>query len=172
MSFFKKTNGEVLAAATVKTEAQNGGFTIIPDETTCNAMISGCEIKTASQEFGGERFVNIQWTVLAPTVYANIKVNQKIKLFDHDGAKFDKALDMFAAIDKNATGGKLIDAGVEPTDYSMAVLLNAQMQIKVMKWELSGREGNWVSKVSAKGSTQQVVAKPVAVAVDDADIPF
>jgi DNA primase len=84
---------------------------------------------------------------------------------------------MFAAIDQNATGGKLVASGVRPDDAALFALLNKPMLIKVMVWEFNDRSGNWISKVSPRSQQAAPVAQPLTAAQMpeaemDSDIPF
>ena len=166
MSFFKKTDGTDAAAKATGT-VESGGNAIIPDNTTCLAMITAAAWYTDTQR--DDTYISLTWTIAKPAEYANRKVFHKIRVLDKDGKKADKALDMLAAIDKNA-GGKLAAAGVEPTNSTLFNLIDKPMLIKLNVWDLDGRTGNWVSKVSPR--TETAPAAQVVVEQHDEDIPF
>lgn len=145
-----------------------GGNDPIPHNTRCNAMID--EVKW--DDYQGERYISLRWTVLEPSDYKNRKVFQKLKVLD--GQKGDKAKRMLAAIDANA-GGSIVALGREPTDQDLMSLLNRPMLIQVMVWEMTGddgqkRTGNWINKVSASGIVENPA--PVQATNDDDEIPF
>ena len=169
MSFFKKSDGTDAAAKATGT-VESGGNSVIPDNTTCLAMITECAWYTDATR--GDTYISATWTVAKPAEYANRKVFHKIRVKDADSKKADKALDMIAAIDKNA-GGKLAANGTEPTNTDFIHLMNKPMLVKVNVWEMNDRAGNWISKVSPR-TENAPVAQPVAQSqpeIDD-DIPF
>ena len=163
MSFFKLSTGEA-----VKTtgEAELGGNAVIPENTTCEAMIVECG--WASHE--GKNYVNAKWQVTKPTQYANRVVFQKIQLEETDTKKLDNAIRMFAAIDQNATGGKLVATGDKPTDVTLFSLIHKPMLIKIMVWDMNDRKGNWISKVSPRSQNAPVAQQAPVAGIDD--VPF
>lgn len=170
MSFWQTSTGEPVK--TTGAFESNTAMEPIPDNTTCLAMIT----KTSIDDFNGDKFINLEWTVQKPDAYKNRKVFQKVRIFDADTKKRDKALQMLAAIDKNA-GGKLSKIDKAPDVFALeAALLNKAMLIKVMVWALDDRKGNWVSAVSPRSASEPAPAPtpapaPVDVAYDP-DIPF
>lgn len=132
-------------------------------------------------EYDGDRYISLRWSVIAPKEYKNRKIFHKIRVMDSDPKKAEKAKRMLAAIDVNA-GGKLMKANEEPTDKSLTMaLVNKPMVLKVMKWEIPAeqsndgqhREGNWVAAVSPrKGSepVEPVKREPEPVSMDDGEI--
>jgi len=157
-----------------------GGGEPIPDNTNCIAYIKDVGIK----EYEGDSYVNIQWQILKPENYKNRVVFQKVRIFDTDPMKQEKAIRMLAAIDHN-NGGKL-PKDRDPSESDLVVgLSKAMMGIKVMKWEMNTKyegvkTGNWISAVSAKAKAAAAnieipKSEPVqeTAAVDiDSDIPF
>ena len=116
----------------------------IPEGTSVKAMID--DVKNDSYE--GDRYINVRWTVLAPEAYSNRKVFQKIRVYDADEKKADKAKRMLVAIAANTGGGLLALAG-EPTDADLQTnLLNKPMVIKLGVWNMNDRTGNWIMAVS------------------------
>ena len=164
MSFFKKSDGTDAAAKATGT-VESGGNSVIPDNTTCLAMITECAWYTDTTR--GDTYISATWTMAKPAEYTNRKVFHKIRVMDSDSKKRDKALDMLAAIDKNA-GGKLAANGTEPTNADFIHLMNKPMLVKVNVWEMNDRTGNWISKVSPR--TETTPAQPVAVASPVPDI--
>jgi len=135
---------------------------VIPNDTSCLAMIE----EAGWAQYEGDEYINLRWTVVEPAIYKNRKIFQKVRVYDADAKKADKAKRMLAAIDANA-GGKLVASGEEPTDMAMAKsLLNKPMIIKVMVWEMGDRKGNWVSAVAPR---QSKAAKPAPAPVADID---
>ncbi len=160
-------------------ETGGGDMELIPAKT--QVLAAPDEAKWDAPKDGGDSFVSIRWTVLQPKEYENRKVFHKLRVNDPDPKKAEKAKRMLAAIDANA-GGKLMAAGVEPTDQSLtASLVNKPMMLLLQVWELEDentgekKRGNWVSAVSprtAGGAQKPAQApKPAADNFDD-DIPF
>ena len=170
MSFWQTSEGKSATDTTGKFES-NGGIALIPENTTCLAMITEANIA----EYQGDEYINLAWTVNKPDAYKNRKVFQKVRIFDADTKKRDKALNMLAAIDKNA-GGKLSKFDTAPTNETLLNLMQKPMLIKVMVWEINDKKGNWVAAVSPRSTEEpvpvQVQAKPVDDDAFDPDIPF
>lgn len=151
-------------------ESGGGGFEPLPNNTDCLAAVD--EAKWDSYE--GEEYISLRWVILKPDGYKGRKIFQKIKVNESDSKKADKAKRMLAAIDTNA-GGKLMASGEAPTDMSlMQSLSNKPMVIKLMIWEIDGKRGNWVSKVSPKNGELSAPApvKKEVIEDDYDDVPF
>ena len=135
------------------------GSAIIPNDTTCLAMID----EAGWADYQGDEYINLRWVIAEPKQYSNRKVFQKIRVYDADAKKADKAKKMLAAIDANA-GGKLMASGEDPTDMMLTkALINKPMLIKVMEWEMNDRKGNWIAAVaprSGKAPAQAQAAEP------------
>lgn len=171
MSFWQTSEGKSATDTTGKFES-NGGIALIPENTTCLAMITEANIA----EYQGDEYINLAWTVNKPDAYKNRKVFQKVRVFDADTKKRDKALNMLAAIDKNA-GGVLAQFNAAPTNVTLLQIMNKPMLIKVMVWDMNDKKGNWVAAVSPRSTEEPVPvqsqkAKPVDDDAFDADIPF
>lgn len=124
---------------------------VIPDNTVVEAEIEGA----SWEEYMGDRYIKLTWCVING-VYTNRRVFHKLKVYDADVGKSDKAKKMLVAIDHNC-GGKLLARGVEPTDMDMSMsLLNKPMTLKVGTWEYNGKVGNWVKAVSGIERTTKV----------------
>ena len=185
MSFFTTSTGENAAAtATGEFSAGGGDFAPIPKDTRVLAMCDEAKIS----EYQGQSYINLKWSIAQPKEYKGRVIFQKIKCWEADSNKRDKALRMLAAIDANA-GGKLAASGAEPTDLSLQTSLTAKpMVLKLGVWDIDGKTGNWVQEVSkhqpkpgtaapAPAPKPQPAPKPAPVAqstgVDmDDDIPF
>lgn len=166
-----------------------GGFEPIPNNT--DVLAAPDEAKWDTIPNDGEDYISIRWEVMAPEDYKGRKIYQKVRVYNEDDKKAQKAKRMLAAIDQNA-GGKLMASGEEPTDESLTVsLCNKPMVLKVMKWEIPAeqsndgqhREGNWVSAVSPRkkggGQKKQEAPKkeekaqaPEPEEDPDDDVPF
>lgn len=170
MSFWQTSEGKSATDTTGKFES-NGGIALIPENTTCLAMITEANIA----EYQGDEYINLAWTVNKPDAYKNRKVFQKVRVFDADTKKRDKALNMLAAIDKNA-GGVLAQFNAAPTNVTLLQIMNKPMLIKVMVWELNDKKGNWISAVSPRSTEEPVLVqapKPAPFDDDFSDnIPF
>lgn len=168
MSFFNLSDGKN-AAEGDGTFDSGASMEPMPDNTELLAMID--EAKWDSYE--GDSYISLRWSVMAPEEYKNRKVFQKVRVFETDSAKADKAKRMLGAIDKNA-GGKLAASGAEPTDESMTgALCHKPMMVKVRVWEMNDKSGNFISSVAPR--TAGVAATPVQsapTAGSSDDIPF
>jgi len=180
MSFWQTSDNSALAN---NGTAEMGGGNIEPMPEGTQVLAAPEEAKW--DEYGGDRYISIRWSVLAPEEYKNRKVFQKIRVMDADAKKADKAKRMLAAIDQNAQGG-LMQAGTEPTDQSlMQGLVNKPMVLKLGLWKIEAsqsndgqeRSGNWVQAVSPRNAQQAQAAPPPlpqqALQPDPAgDVPF
>lgn len=185
MSFFTTSTGENAAAtATGEFSAGGGDFAPIPKDTRVLAMCDEAKIS----EYQGQSYINLKWSIAQPKEYKGRVIFQKIKCWEADSNKRDKALRMLAAIDANA-GGKLAASGAEPTDLSLQTSLTAKpMVLKLGVWDIDGKTGNWVQEVSkhqpkpgtaapAPAPKPQPAPKPAPVAQSTGvdmydDIPF
>ena len=162
-----------------KTITTTGEFTVggtienIPNDTTCLAMID----EAGLAEYLGDEYISLRWLINEPDAYKGRKVFQKVRAFDVDNKKADKAKKMLMAIDANC-GGKLAQSDESPNDTAMAkALLHKPMLIKVMVWDMDGRSGNWIASVAPrKGGNPAPTAEPASALVVDeglhADIPW
>jgi hypothetical protein len=167
MSFWNLSDNKKLEAST---EFEAGGnMEPIPNNTDVLAAID--EAKWDNYE--GEDYISLRWAVLAPADYKNRKIFQKLKVNQDNKDKADKAKKMLVAIDTNA-GGKLLASGKAPDDMMLtSALVNRPMVLKLFVWEIEGKSGNWVGKVSARnaGTTPPPPPAP-APAIEDEDIGF
>lgn len=150
MSFFKLSEGQLNTT---------GNFAVASDIEPMpkDTQVKSCIDEVKWDEYQGERYISIRWQVLAPKQYANRKIFQKLKVEQSDVKKRDKAIQMLAAIDANC-GGKLMSAGVEPTDAAMQKnLLMKPMVLLLDVWDMNDKKGNWVKAVS---SATTAAAKP------------
>lgn len=156
----------VEAPSTGEFSAGGGKFELIPDNTDVLAMID----KAEWTEYEGNRYIDVNWVIIQPEAYKNRKVFQKVQVNHADVKKAQKAKQMLAAIDFNS-GGNLMKLKREPTDVDLArALINKQMILKLMTWEMNGKSGNWVSAVAPKGKK---IEEPIETLDDYSDdIPW
>lgn len=176
MSFWDTTSGTISKANTSATAEIGGSGAPIPDGTKVRAIIT----EAGWDEYEGERSIKLRWDVIDGP-YKKRVVFHKVKVMGSDKKKAEKQKRMLAAIDFNC-GGKLMDAGVEPTDASLSMALrNVPMVIRVGLWEFNGKQGNWVQAVEASSAeiTTTVAATPVpksapspSKSFDEGDLPF
>lgn len=159
MSFWKLSDGESANQSEAK-EFDGGGGNLEPIPEGTTVLASPDDAKWAEDRNNNE-YLSIRWSILKPVDYQGRKVFQKLWLTDDDprakdpAKKRDKAVQMLAAIDRNA-GGKLGRKDGKPTDDELALALtNKQMTIRLGMWELEGDDGkpvsgNYVQAVGAK----------------------
>ncbi len=180
-------NTQTSAPQTGEFDAGGGDFEPIPSNTLALAYIDEAKWQTDNDNL---ETVSIRWRMLKPEAYKNRVIFQKLWISDHDPRakkpeeKQKKARNMLAAIDFNA-GGKIVAAGVKPTDELLSSLVGKQMIIKVMQWKLKDemtgeiKAGNWIGAVSSKSNSALLEkikdtpapASRAASKLDD-DIPF
>jgi len=170
MSNFWVTSDNKKIEATGAFTSGGGKIENIPDDTTCLALIDEAGIA----EYEGTEYVNLRWTIAEPIAYKGRKIFQKIRIYDADPKKADKAKEMLLNIDANC-GGKLAESEEAPNDKSMAkALLNKLMLVKVLVWELNGKSGNWIASVAPRKGVS--LPEPIATkepTVEDVDnIPW
>lgn len=184
MSFWATSDGSSAQSSDGKFEAGSVDLAPIPEDTSVLATAE----EAKNSEYQGDEYLNIKWRVAKPAEYANRVIFQKVRVYDKDPSKADKAKRMLAAIAANAGGGlfsTMEQRGEErPSDMSLAQICNRPMVLKLGIWELEdkSKSGNWVKAVApAKGSAAATgaaqpapVAKPKPAPVDtfDDDIPF
>lgn len=165
MSFFKLSEGQL---DTTGSFAVSTDIEPMPKDTQVKALAD----EAKWDEYQGERYISIRWNVLAPKQFANRKIFQKLKVEQSDAKKRDKAIQMLAAIDANC-GGKLMSAGVEPTNDSMQKnILMKPMVLLLDVWDIDGKKGNWIKAVSGSTSKQEPAPAPVQPKADDEDDVF
>lgn len=166
MSFWNLSTGEQ-AEKTTEFESGGGNFDPIPANTNTLSIIDEAKWDAKGEGYDRAEFISIRWSVMKPEEYQNRKIFQKLWVKDLDPnvrdrekaiKKKDKALKMLAAIDTNA-GGKLMAAGVEPTDDLLqSALVGKAMITSLQVWEMTNNgetaSGNWVAAVAAKGDRE------------------
>jgi len=170
MSFWQTSEGKsATTEATGKFEA-SASYELIPDGTTALAIIT----KPSIEQYNGDEYINVEWTVAKPEAYKNRKIFQKVRVWDNNPKKADKAKAMLANIDKNA-GGKLAKLDKDPTNESLAVLTGKTMLIKILIWSIDDKTGNYIGAVSPRTTEEATPAPtPKSVEIDDDnfDVPF
>ena len=170
MSFWTTSEGKSAATeATGKFEA-SASYELIPDGTTALAIIT----KPSIEQYNGDEYINVEWTIAKPEAYKNRKIFQKVRVWDNNPKKADKAKAMLANIDKNA-GSKLAKLDKDPTNESLAVLTGKTMLIKILIWSIDDKTGNYIGAVSPRTTEEAAPAptpKPVEIDDDNFDVPF
>ena len=169
MSFWNLSDNTSASETGKSFEMGGGDMEPIPANTSVLAAPDEAKL----DNYEGDEYISLRWTILAPKEYANRKVFQKIRVFDPDTKKSDKAKRMLAAIDSNA-GGQLIASGQEPTDALLTkCLVNKPMLLKLQVWEMNDKKGNWVAAVSPRAATSDTPAPATKAAADIGDnVPF
>jgi hypothetical protein len=179
MSFFTTSDNKEIDTTSGAFDGGGGSFEIIPEGTQVLALASEAAWYTPGpdQDNSPVPLISIKWEIVGDDYNGRI-IFQKVRVQEDDSKKRDKALRMLAAIDSNCGGG-IAKLGAKPTDMDLSNnLLNKPMLLKLGKWDLNGKQGNWViavSKFTGK-MPEQPAAKPrqtpPAVAGFDEDIPF
>lgn len=172
MSFWNLSDDKEKVSTSGAFESGGGNLEPMPEGTN----VLAAPVEAGWKNYEGEDYVNLQWQVLAPAEYKNRRVFQKIKVYESDPKKADKAKRMLAAIDANA-GGKLMQIQREPSDAELTqFLVGKQMMLRLGLWEINDKRGNWVSAVAPKTGGAAPAAQPAAPAtaggIFDANIPF
>ena len=176
MSFFNLSDGNNAAATDGTFESSGGNMEPIAANTQLLAVVD----EAKWDEYQGDSYISLRWTIMAPEEHKNRKIFQKVRV--NDPKKGDNAKRMLAAIDKNA-GGKLAASGAMPTDESLTMALcHKPMVIRVQVWNMTREDtgekmsGNWIDKVAARNGgaqTEQAPAQaPVQALAPGGDIPF
>lgn len=189
-SFWTKSTGETVSKTTATADYQaQTDLPPIPDKTVVRAAITQIKWDMFTKDSpdgktkNGERYINARWDVIDGE-YAKRVIFQKIKVGSEGEKTRDNALDMLAAIDMNASGGKMMTLGREPSDMElMSILSSKPMHIRLRVWTSQDKtqSGNWIDAVSsAKGGKKPAatastapIVQPTEPPVDyDDDIPF
>ena len=164
MSFFTTSDNKAIEKSG---SMEMGGGDIEPIPAKTQVLAAPDEAKW--DEYEGDEYVSLRWSILQPKEYAGRKIFQKIRVCDSDSKKSDKATRMLAAIDTNA-GGKLLASGERPTDESLTrCLVNKPMVLLLQVWEMERdgetKRGNWSGAVSPRqaGAAKPAAAKPEPV---------
>ena len=191
MSFWTKSTGETVSKTTATADYQTQtDLQPIPDKTVVRAAITQIkwDVFTKDSPDGktknGERYINARWDVIDGE-HAKRVIFQKIKVGSEGDKTRDKSLDMLAAIDMNASGGKMMTLCREPSDMElMSILSSKPMYIRLRVWSSQDKtqSGNWIDAVSsAKGgekpavsvTTAPIVAEPAqTVPEEDEELDF
>ena len=189
-SFWTKSTGETVSKTTATADYQaQTDLPPIADKTVVRAAITQIKWDMFTKDSpdgktkNGERYINARWDVIDGE-HAKRVIFQKIKVGSEGEKTRDNALDMLAAIDMNASGGKMMTLGREPSDMElMSILSSKPMHIRLRVWTSQDKtqSGNWIDAVSsAKGGKKQSatattapIVQPTEPPVDyDDDIPF
>lgn len=165
MSFFNLSTGEQATAQ--KEYTSEVAIEPMPEGTQANAIIEEAKF----DEYEGDRYINLKWRIIGGE-FNNRVVFQKVKVFDMDAKKRDKARMMLAAIDTNA-GGKLMGLGREPSDMELSMcLMNVPICVTFGKWDMNGKQGNWVKSVAPAGNVSAPAAQQSKANDWDDDVAF
>lgn len=172
-NFFTTSENKAIESASTF-DMGGGDFDPIPNNTQLKSIIE----EAKWDEYEDDKYISLKWTVIDGE-FKNRKIFQKIKVFEKDPKKADKAKTMLAAIDSNA-GGALMAAGVMPDDMSLSInLMNKPMAIIVAIWKMDvngeSKTGNWIKAVAPLNApapkTDEPAPKPLSKDFDP-DIGF
>jgi hypothetical protein len=151
MSFWKSKTGGVIDGSVEHSHAVF--FPIIPDGTTATASIKQVELKN----FNGESFYQVTYKLIDGD-FKGREVRQKIKCFNPDDKKRDRAVNMLMRL-FNICG--LTPTHLEaPKPDDFIPMAGKIVGIKIQEWADDGKEGNYVSEIYAP-DTKFVVATGV-----------
>ena len=190
-SFWTKSTGETVSKTTATADYQaQTDLPPIPDKTVVRAAITQIKWDMFTKDSldgktkNGERYINARWDVIDGE-YAKRVIFQKIKVGSEGEKTRDNALDMLAAIDMNASGGKMMTLGREPSDMElMSILSSKPMHIRLRVWNDDNKQpkGNWIDAVSsaksgkkpaANATTAPIVVEPApTVPEEDEELDF
>lgn len=144
MSFYMSRSGAVIDGSDANTFAQP--LTLIPEGTTAIATIKAFEKKAVE---GLEPVYEVTWKIIDDN-FKNREVRQKIRVFDKNPEKVDKALNMLVRIFNICQFRPAHEN--EPTQQDLIPLLGKVCGIKIREWSMlrednSIAEGNWVAEV-------------------------
>ena len=176
-SFWTKSNGETVSKTTATADYQaQSDLPPIADKTVVRAAITQIKWDMFTKDSpdgktkNGERYINARWDVIDGE-HAKRVIFQKIKVGSELEKTRDNALDMLAAIDMNASGGKMMTLGREPSDMElMSILSSKPMHIRLRVWSSQDKtqSGNWIDAVSsAKGGKKPAVNATTAQIVTE-----
>lgn len=167
MSIFKTAAGQAIINKDGKAD-MGGGFKVLPEGTVVKVMMAKAEWKS----YEGQKYINIEHKVIDGEHKGTV-IFQKVKVYESDPKKSDKARIMLAAIDACA-GGNLQQLQDIPTDMDlMKHLQNKILMVKLGVWDMDGKSGNWVNQVAPVGELEAVSpSAPPAPTDQGADIPF
>ena len=174
-NFWNTSDGQTAQTQEGKFEMGGGDIAPIPDGTSVLAVAE----EAKNSEYQGDTYINVKWRISKPQEYANRVIFQKVRAYDTDTQRADKAKRMLAAIAANSGGG-LFSAMQQrnesvPSDMSLSQLCNRPMVLKLGVWEIFAKnpdgtedksrkekDGNWVQAVApAKAGTAATPANPV-----------
>jgi hypothetical protein len=115
-------------------------FPTIPDGTTAPGMIKSAEMK----EFDGNQFFQVTYKLMDGE-FKGREVRQKLKCFDFDDKRRDRAKNMLMRLFK-LSNLKLAHKNI-PTDKDLLPLQGKILGIKIQEWFDDNKEGNYVSEV-------------------------
>ena len=165
MGFFDQ---EIESKSAPTGEYSGPSIEVIPAGTQLLAYIENAEIA----HHDGSEYVSLQWRINKPATYANRVIFQKLRIWEVDNKKRQRALQMLAAIDHNA-GGVIAKQSKAPDSALLAMALpNKPMLIKLDVWEMDGKSGNWICAVAPKPHGETVAPQSPSATVNTGDIPF
>lgn len=141
MSFWKSETGAVIDGS----EEQAHGFVpsrIIPDGTTAAGEI----LKVTLEDGYGDSqdFYQVVYK-LVDGDFKGSKIKQKIKCFEFEAKKKERALNMLMRLFK-LTGSKPTHSNA-PTDKDFKPMIGKILGLSIQEWYFNGNEGNWISAI-------------------------
>jgi len=121
----------------------------IPDGTMAKAKIMDAELKS----FDWGKHYEVKWC-LQDTSSKGLYVTQKIRAFDENPGKRDRAVQMLVCLFKAVNYTPSHDE--PPSDEDLAQIKGRVAGITIQQWFFNGKEGNWVSEVYSAESFKSI----------------
>ena len=172
MSFWNTSDNTVIDTSG-SFESGGGDIELIPAKTQVKAAID----EAKWDDYQGDEYISLRWTVLAPAEFKNRKIFQKVRVEDEDTKKADKAKKMLGAVASNAGGG-LLKLTAAPTDADLQQhLLNKPMALLIQVWKMKREDGtegtgNWISAVSPLKKAANTPPPVVTPEINEDDVGF
>jgi hypothetical protein len=141
MSIFTLSTGQ-RATGAVESAFAPTSFQI-PNGTMALAMLEKCEKKSFTYDGEQVVFFNVDWKLLN-SPFKGFSVRQKIDIYAEKAAKADRAKEMFMLLFKLCNVNPTASG---PTENELFQLQHKVCGLRIMEWDLNGKQGNWVAEL-------------------------
>jgi len=122
----------------------------IPNKTNVRAIMEEAKRDANAQAHENDLYISVKWDVLEPDAYKGRKVFQKLRIWDSNEQKAARHQKMLLAMDAQANGEirkKALEDGEMPGDLELASLQGKIMVIKLGRWDIDDKKGNYVMSI-------------------------